>query len=99
MKQFEITCITRDNKGRSHADISHIGNAIGQWRITSANAIAQISIKASAFFIKEKRTGDVLYLAVFRDAGKAPCLRILRNENWSDELLSLPECSPDCLDY
>jgi len=98
MKEFEINCVTRASMGRSHEHITHIGNSLGKWRISTADAAAHIAIKASAFFIKEKRTGLPVYLHIVRESGKTPYLRVFRNEDWSDELLSLPECPGGCID-
>ena len=98
MKQFEINCVTRANMGRSHEHITHIGNSLGKWRISTTDAAAHIAIKASAFFIKDKKTGLPIYLDVVRDAGKPPYLRVFKNEDWSDELLTLPECTGECID-
>jgi|SRR5450830_71249 len=96
MHEFEIDRVSRSPMGNKHEHITHIGNSTGKWRLSRADAIAQIDVKASRFYLKDRLSGRPVYLAVVRHGKEMPVLRAKVHEEWSDTLITLPECEAEC---
>jgi hypothetical protein len=97
MKEFEVTCVNKPDRYSAHEHITHIGNVVGQWRITRELAIKKIDSKQEAFFTVDRSTGKKVYVYVVRgDGNKAPYLRTYADGKWQDNLLALDECNGAC---
>jgi len=95
MQEFEIDCVSRSQAGSTHEHITHIGNSSGKWRLACTDAAAQITVRASRFYLMDKLSGKPVYIHVMRDGNKAPILRTRINDEWSDNLITLPECGKE----
>jgi len=97
VKEFEVTCITKPDRLSPHEHITHIGNVVGQWRLTRESAIQRIEGKQEAFYTVDRTTGNKVYIAVVRgDGNKAPYLRTRADGKWKDNLLALADCNGSC---
>lgn len=95
MYEFEIDCVSRTPTGSTHDHITHIGNSAGKWRLSRADAVAQITVKASRFYLMDRLSGKPIYLDVIREGNATPILRTRINDEWSDSLMTLPECGKE----
>jgi hypothetical protein len=95
MQEFEVTCINKPDRASRHEHITHIGNIAERWRIMRESAIQRIDQKLASFYTKDKSNRKV-YIAVVREASKAPYLRTHADGQWNDNLLALPECGSTC---
>lgn len=97
MKEFEVTCINKPNRSSTHEHITHIGNLVGQWRLSREVAIQRIESKQEAFYTVDRSAGKRMYIGVVRgDGNKAPYLRTHADGKWNDNLLALAECTDVC---
>jgi hypothetical protein len=88
MKEFQVTCVTRDKGAR----IIGIGGASG-WRLTEAEVIRRLEMvpHEEAFYTGSEATRDKAYIGVFRSGGMAN-LRTYRDKEWNNNLEALPDC-------
>lgn len=96
MKEFEVNCINKSDRNSRHEHITHIGNSIGQWRLSRETAIKRIDAKSEAYYTVNKSTGKRAYIGVVREPGKAPYLRTHADGYWNDNLLAQAECGASC---
>jgi hypothetical protein len=94
--EYQVTCINKLDRNSRHEHITHIGNTLGNWRMTREMAIAQIEGKINSFFTVDRVSGKRAYVGVVREAGKAPFLRTYADGVWNDNLLALAECGANC---
>lgn len=93
MNELQVTCINKPDRMSSHEHITHIGNAMGNWKLTREEAIRRIEAKQEAFYTVDSTTGKKVYIGVVREAGKVPFLRTHADGKWNDNLLALNECA------
>ncbi len=96
MAEYQVTCINKPHHLSPHEHITHIGNLMAKWRITRESAIAQIDANQNQFYTIDRTTGKRCYVAVVREANKAPFLRTHADGKWNDNLLAQPECDGSC---
>lgn len=96
MKEYEVNCVNKLNRGSQHEHITHIGHTVNKWRLTREAAIARIESKSEAFYTVDRLSGKRAYIGVVREAGKAPYLRTYADGKWNDNLLAQSECGADC---
>ncbi|WP_063909715.1 DUF3892 domain-containing protein [Burkholderia ubonensis] len=96
MKEYEVNCMNKPNRGSFHEHITHIGHTGNKWRLTTEVAIARIESKSEAFYTVDRTTGKRAYIGVVRVAGKAPYLRTYADGKWNDNLLAQDECGGAC---
>lgn len=90
MADVQVTAIRKTGRGYEH--ITHIGNPSGNWMWPKEQVIASIDAKTNTFFVIDPYSGKRAYVGVVRPAGRDPYLRTYADGDWSDNLLSLPEC-------
>jgi len=94
MSDCRVTCINLVRGGTRHEHITHIGGpGGGGWKLTEAEAINQIENKTNTFFVLDDLSGKRANVGVVREAGRTPFLRTHADGVWTDNLLSLPQCS------
>ena len=96
MPEYQVTCINKPDRQSRHEHITHIGNTLGDWRMTREMAIRQIDAKTNAFYTVDRVSGKRAYIGVVREAGKAPYLRTYADGVFNDNLLALAECGSNC---
>ncbi|WP_107313537.1 DUF3892 domain-containing protein [Burkholderia metallica] len=97
MKEYEVNCVNKSNRGSRHEHITHIGHTGNMWRLTTDVAIARIESKSEAFYTVDRTTGKRAYIGVVREGGgKAPYLRTHADGKWNDNLLAQGECGVAC---
>jgi hypothetical protein len=88
----QITYIRKPING-SHQHITHCGNVLLGWELTSSQIIQKIESNVESYYVQDSKTGKIAYLGVVKTAGHAPFLRTHADGFWSDNLLSLPNLS------
>lgn len=96
MAEYQVTCINKPDRNSRHEHITHIGNILGNWRMTREQAIVQIEGKVNDFYTVDRISGARAYIGVVRESGKAPYLRTYADRVWNDNLLALAECGANC---
>lgn len=92
MKFLEVNCIAKTGRGNNHRQITHIGNSAQGWRLSVAEAIAQIEAEAAAFYTVHKLTGMRAYLGVIREPGGSEYLMARVGGIWNKHLLIQGQC-------
>jgi hypothetical protein len=95
-KEYHVNCIRKPDRQSWHEHITHIGNTQQAWLLTRESAIRRIDSGESAFYTIDDTTGKKMYIAVVREAGKAPYLRTHADGKFNDNLLAQPECGSSC---
>jgi hypothetical protein len=93
MADCRVTCITKPHPSSSHEHITHIGNPALEWRWTRERVIASIEAKTNTCSVLDPSTGKRAEIGVVRPQVGAPYLRTYADGIWTDNLLSLPQCS------
>ncbi len=96
MKSFEVTCINKPNRDSQHEHITHIGNTVGNWRLTREAAIRRIDGGTEEYYTLDKQTGKKVLIGVVRETGKHPYLRTHADGKWTNNLLAQQECVANC---
>lgn len=86
--EYQITCTTKADRFNTHEYITHIGNAAGNWKLSSEDAIRRIDAESDAFLTVDRQTGSKIYIGVVREQGKVPFLRTYADGKWNDNLLA-----------
>jgi hypothetical protein len=95
-KEYHVNCIRKPDRQSRHEHITHIGNTQQAWLLTRESAIRRIDSGEAAFYTIDDTTGKKMYIAVVREAGKAPYLRTHADGKFNDNLLAQPECGSNC---
>jgi hypothetical protein len=95
-KEFQVTCIRKQDRQSAHEHITHIGNTAGQWMLTRESAIERIDGGTEAFYTVDSSTGKKAYIGVVRESGKAPYLRTYADGKYNDNLLAQDHCGDSC---
>jgi hypothetical protein len=53
--EYQITCTTKADRFNTHEYITHIGNAAGNWKLSSEDAIRRIDAESDAFLTVDRR--------------------------------------------
>src|SRR5450830_1932151 len=86
MQEFEIDCVSRSQAGSTHDHITHIGNSSGKWRLACTDAAAQITVRASRFYLMDKLSGKPVYIHVMREGVPD---RITTKNKWTETVARL----------
>lgn len=93
MADCRITCIRKLDRFSSHEHITHVGNQAAGWIWSREDVIESIEAKTNTFYVyddtKQKRS-DVG--VIYPNDGRKPYLRTYADNDWNDNLLSLPQC-------
>jgi hypothetical protein len=92
MADVQVTCIIKPHPQSPHEHITHLGNQ-PTWLWTREQVIASIDAKTNTFFVRDPISGKRADIGVVREAGKAPYLRTYADGKWTNNLLSLNQCS------
>ena len=96
--EFEVdSVLTSGTYLPGHEHITFIGNNSGQWKISRASAVRRIEGGQQKFYTLDPR-GRRVYLHVIEPYGRPAYVQTKADGVWSDNLLSLPPCSPACVD-
>ena len=96
MADVQVTCITKPHPQSPHEHITHLGNpgsSGGGWMWTREQVIASIDGKMNTFYVLDPVSGKRADIGVVREAGKTPYVRTYADGRWSNNLLSLNQCS------
>jgi hypothetical protein len=96
MREYKVNCVAKLGLGNNHESIAHIGNQEEKWRLSIRSAIRRIEGGGDVFYMLDRRTGIRIPIEIEREPGRPPRLRTRRDGQWTDDLLALPECAPDC---
>lgn len=98
MKEFQVNCVTLSSQHRGHEYISHVGNSVGNWRLSRDAVIRRIEQKPQeeAFFVAVPGTQQRAYIGVVRPSSGPPYLRTYADGKWTDNLLAQPQCGSEC---
>ncbi|MDP2270486.1 MAG: DUF3892 domain-containing protein [Archangium sp.] len=87
MADVQITCITKIPRDNTHEGITHLGNAQGKW--ARAQVIEWIEGRVNTFFtVSHNVRADIAVV----NGPNGKYLRTHANGQYTDNLLSLPEC-------
>jgi hypothetical protein len=92
MADCQITCITKPHPLSPHEHISHVGNSISGWIITTELVIRNIELGIDTFFVIDPITGGRVDVGVRRLPGRRPFIQTYADGNWNNNLLSLNQC-------
>lgn len=96
MSDVLVTCITKPHPHSPHEHITHLGNphsSNGGWIWTREQVITSIEAKTNTFYVLDPTSTKRADIGVVREQGKAPFLRTYADGSWSNNLLSLNQCS------
>jgi hypothetical protein len=93
MADVPVTCITKPHPFSAHEHITHIGNPAGGWRWNRERVIESIEAKTNTFYVLGPGTGKKAYIGVIKPPQGQPYLRTYTDGVWTDNLLSLPQCT------
>lgn len=96
MSDVLVTCITKPHPNSPHEHITHLGNprsANGGWIWPRDQVITSIEAKTNTFYVLDPAGSRRAVIGVVREPGKAPYLRTYADGRWSNNLLSLNQCS------
>lgn len=91
MDNYEIKCINKPHHSSPHEHITHVGGE--GWHRTSEDIIKLINDKRANFYVRDPYSQAVVWVAVVTQTGKRSYLRTHADGKWTDNLLSLNECS------
>jgi hypothetical protein len=79
---------------RTHEQITHVGDPYTNppWRWPREDVIASIEAKTNTFYVLDPRTRQRSEVGVVRSPGRAPYLHTYADDDWNNNLLSLPQC-------
>jgi len=92
---FQINCVKFGTDHTGAKQITHYGNTLGKWSLSTNSLISRIDNGNEAYFIFDKDTGQRSYIAVVREKNKKPYLKSYANNLWNDNLESLSACEED----
>lgn len=88
MADLQVTCINKQPRNNPHEGITHLGGY--NWWWTRDQVIHAIESGMHTFFTQVN--GDRVDIGVYKGP-HGPYVRTYSNGHWSDNLLSLAECS------
>lgn len=88
MADVQITCINKDPRNSTHEGITHLGGY--GWKWTRQQVIDSIGANTNTFYTMVG--GSRADVGVVR-ATYSTYVRTYANGQWTDNLLSLPECA------
>ncbi len=92
MADVQVICITKPNVISSHEHITHLGGA--GWKWEREEVIRSIDAKTNTFYVIDPTSGKKAYVGVVRVSdGRPPYLQTYADGIWTNNLLSLPQCS------
>ncbi len=87
MAELQITCINKLPRTNTHEGITHVGGVT--WKHTREEAIRYIESKIHSYYtLGSNGRSDVGVV----NGANGKYLRTYANNQWNDNLLSLPEC-------
>jgi hypothetical protein len=99
--EFEVNSVLMSGTGRhTHEHITDIGNndSPSPWKISRESAVRRIDGGKEAFYTFNTFRTQKVYLHVVRPPGRPAYVQTEADGILSDNLLSLPPCSPACVD-
>ena len=93
MTDCNVTCITKLHPSSPHEHITHLGNPSAGWTWTREKVIESIDAKTNTFYVTDPKSGKRADIGVVRPAGRTPYVRTYADGVWTDNLLSLNQCS------
>ena len=93
MADVQVTCITKPHPQSPHEHITHLGNPRNGWMWTREQVIASIDAKTNTFFVIDPVSGKRANIGVVRVPGRAPYVKTYADGKWTNNLLSLNQCS------
>lgn len=93
MTDCKVTCITKPHPFSPHEHITHLGNPSAGWTWTREKVIESIDTKTNTFYVTDPKSGKRADIGVVRPAGRTPYVRTYADGFWTDNLLSLNQCS------
>lgn len=98
MNSCEINCIQKSVPDGAHDSITHIGHAVGRWRLSLAATIYRIEKNTHMFYVANAAsTGGRAYIKVVREPGKPPYLQAQVDGRWTQDLLAQAACTEEFL--
>lgn len=88
MADVQVTCITKSARNPTHEGITHMGGH--DWKWTRQQVIVSIGGATNTFYALVEGNRRVEILVVDGTYGKI--LRGFSKEQWTDDLLDMPEC-------
>ena len=89
MTDVQITCIDRVPGDDSYHGITHLGTTTRKW--TREQVIIWINAKEHTFYMM--KDGKRENICVHDDKQRPPHLQAYADNEWTNSLLALPECS------
>lgn len=93
MSDCRITCIKKPDRFSSHEHITHVGNKAAGWMWPREDVIASIEAETNTFYVYDdirRKRADVGVR--YPKDGRKPYLQTYADNDWNDNLLSLPQC-------
>lgn len=92
---FQINCAKIGTSHTGAEQITHYGNSISKWCLSTNSLIARIEAGKEAYFVIDNTTGLRSYLAAVREPNKKPYLKSYADNLWNDNLDRLEICNED----
>lgn len=90
MADVQVSCINKQPRQNAYDGITHLGGQGGSgWRWTRQQVIESIRAETNTFYTLVN--GNRSNIGVV-DGPNGPYLRTYADDQWNDNLLSLPEC-------
>ncbi len=83
----EVTCVKKHPQQNAHKGITHLGGK--GWQMTRWQVTAAINSGGETFYMQVGGKRATIYVTDDDDA----CLRAVVDDQWTDDLLALPECA------
>jgi hypothetical protein len=95
MADVVVTCINKPDRDSPHEHITHLGNCTANqpWKWTREAVIASIEAGTNTFYTVDPITGKRVNIYVAKVPGRNPWLQTYADGVWTNNLLSLPECT------
>jgi hypothetical protein len=99
IREFEVNSVLMSGTDRHTLEhITYIGNNDSLWKISRESAVRRIDDGEAKFYTFSIFKTQKVYLFVVRPTGRLAYVETQPDGLLSDNLLSLPECSPECVD-
>ncbi|MFY9988993.1 MAG: DUF3892 domain-containing protein [Chthoniobacterales bacterium] len=100
IKEHEVNSVLISRTGQHNTleHITHIGNNDSLWKISRGSAVRRIEGGNEEFYTFKIFKTQKVYLYVVRPTGRPAYVETQADGILSDNLLSLPACTPECVD-
>ena len=96
VKEFRVTCVCKAGSGQTVIDITHVGNELDRWLMSSEMVIQHLEVGTAAFYVLDEQTGQRSSLGFAREDGRRPYLFSHIAGRCNAQLWALNVVAPGC---